>query len=511
MTRATVAIPGARAVAWLPPRRVLSMAALAGLYYGAARFGYTLEFAGPVAAIVWFPAGVGIAFLTLGGLGLWPGLLVGDLLANDYTALPIGSALGQTAGNILEVAVAALLIRRSFRRESPLGSVAQVARLVLAIAVGTAVSATIGVLSLVLGHVTDIGGSPTIWRTWWLGDAVGALVVVPLALAWCRPPSGARWRQRSLEGGALVAVVLVLGEFALRSDQPLTYLLFPALIWAALRFGQQGATLTVGVVAVLSVWNTTHYAGPFYFHSITHSVLSTQLFIAVAAISTLCLAAVVSEREDLAEVVETSRARIVESADRERRRLERNLHDGAQQRLIALAARLSEAAGHESEASRRIAELLSHAEEEVKSATDELRELARGIHPAALTDLGLAHAVGGLAARATVPIVVLGLPPGRLDETVEATAYYLVAEALTNTQKYAGATRMWVSAVVSGDALQMDVADDGVGGAVEKAGAGLQGLRDRVEAIGGTFRLESPAGRGTSITAAIPVPPTAGP
>jgi signal transduction histidine kinase len=153
----------------------------------------------------------------------------------------------------------------------------------------------------------------------------------------------------------------------------------------------------------------------------------------------------------------------------------------------------------------QISELLVAAEDEVLTATDELRELASGIHPAVLTDLGLGPAIRAIVNRATVPIVVRDVPFGRLDPTVEATAYYVVSEAVANAQKYARAGAVSISAAVSGDTLRVEVADDGIGGAAERTGAGLQGLRDRVEAIGGTFRVVSPTGRGTSITAALPV------
>src|SRR5262249_29126243 len=143
--------------------------------------------------------------------------------------------------------------------------------------------------------------------------------------------------RKTLEAVALVAALAGLSEIAFRSATPLTYLVFPALIWAALRFGQRGSTMAVAVAVSFAVWNTVHYAGPFHFHSITHSILSVQLYIAVAALSTLCLAAVVSERRTYAAGLERSRTRIVEAADEERRRLERNLHDGAQHRLTALA------------------------------------------------------------------------------------------------------------------------------------------------------------------------------
>src|SRR3954471_9464813 len=135
----------------------LSTLGLAAVYYAAAQVGYALEFAGPVASVIWLPAGVGIAFLSIGGLRLWPGVLLGDLLVNDYTALPLGSALGQTCGNVLEVLVAALFIRRLLRRGSPLDSVGALGGLLVALAAGTAVSATVGPLSLLLGRVITSG------------------------------------------------------------------------------------------------------------------------------------------------------------------------------------------------------------------------------------------------------------------------------------------------------------------------------------------------------------------
>src|SRR4051812_36422163 len=164
--------------------QLVGIVALCGLYYGAAKLGYELEFAGPVAAIVWLPAGVAIAFLSLGGLRFWPGALVGDLLANDYSVLPVGSALGQTVGNMAEVLVAALLIRRLVARGSPLQSLGGLGRLLAAIAAGTAISAIVGPLSLRAGDVITTSALPEVARTWWLGDAAGALVVIPLALAW---------------------------------------------------------------------------------------------------------------------------------------------------------------------------------------------------------------------------------------------------------------------------------------------------------------------------------------
>src|SRR3954452_3763175 len=483
--------------------------ALAAAYYAAAKAGYELEFAGPVAAIVWFPAGVAIAFLCLGGLRFWPGVLVGDLLANDYTALPVGAALGQTLGNMVEVVVAAWLIRRLLARGSPLDSLGGLGRLLAAIAAGTASSAIVGPLSLWAGNVISGSELPRVARTWWLGDAAGALVVIPLALAWYRPPTRGWARGRGVEAMVMLAAVAGLSEIVFRSERPLAYLVFPALGWAGLRFGRRGATLAIVVAVGFAVWNTTHYHGPFVFDSITLSVLSTQLYIAVAALSTLCLAALVAERKTFAERLDASRARLVKASDSERRRLEHNLHDGAQQRLTALAIRLGIAGDRASKAHEAAAPAFEAAGAEVGLVIGELRELAQGMHPAWLTDFGFASAVREVAVRSTVPITFVELPSTRFDHGVEATAYYVFLEALTNAQKHALASSIRVRATTTTRTLHLDIADDGIGGATERAGRGLSGLRDRVEALGGTFHIDSPTGHGTRIAAVLPQRPAA--
>ena len=149
--------------------------------------------------------------------------------------------------------------------------------------------------------------------------------------------------------------------------------------------------------------------------------------------------------------------------------------------------------------------MLEDAGAEVVRAIDELRELSHGIHPPVLADLGLARALKAVTRRSSVPITFVDeLPAARFDDTVEATAYYVVSEALTNTQKHARAASVRVRAGATTDALQIEISDDGIGGAAEPANGGLAGLRDRVEALGGTFEMVSPGGDGTRVTAAIP-------
>jgi len=208
---------------------------------------------------------------------------------------------------------------------------------------------------------------------------------------------------------------------------------------------------------------------------------------------------------DAYDKLAASRARIVEAGDAERRRLERNLHDGAQQLLVSLAVHLRLVEARlESDPERARQELID-ARDQLGHALDELRELARGIHPAILTDGGLAPALSALATRAAVPVEITEVPGERLPEPVEAAAYYLIAEAVTNVAKHAQASHVSVSVRRADGRVLVDVVDDGVGGADADAGSGLHGLADRVEALHGRLQIDSPRGGGTRIEAQIPV------
>ncbi|HEY1273683.1 MAG TPA: sensor domain-containing protein [Thermoleophilaceae bacterium] len=219
-----------------------------------------------------------------------------------------------------------------------------------------------------------------------------------------------------------------------------------------------------------------------------------------------------ADPELTAEVTELrdARARVIAAADAERRRLERDLHDGAQQRLVSLALTLRMAEKRAAAGDPQSAELVRRAGEEATLALEELRDLARGIHPAILTNRGLPAALEDLAARATVATRVTAAPEERLPEPVEAAAYFVVSEALANVGKHAQATEATVGATVEGGVLVVEVGDDGVGGATTE-GSGLQGLEDRVGAAGGRLELDSPAGEGTRLVARIPLVPARAP
>jgi PAS domain S-box-containing protein len=200
-----------------------------------------------------------------------------------------------------------------------------------------------------------------------------------------------------------------------------------------------------------------------------------------------------------------SRARIIEAADAARRKIERDLHDGAQQRLVSLSLDVRVARARLAKDPESAGPFLDRLGDELKQASAELRELARGIHPAVLTERGLAPAIETLASRAPVPVEVVAVPQERLSALVEATAYFTVSEALTNVAKYAHASHATVRLANGDDTLVVEVRDDGVGGAQAGTGSGLSGLADRVGACDGSLSVLSPPGEGTLVRAVLPL------
>jgi signal transduction histidine kinase len=210
---------------------------------------------------------------------------------------------------------------------------------------------------------------------------------------------------------------------------------------------------------------------------------------------------------DAREQLAASRARIVETGYEERRRLGRDLHDGAQQELVGAVMSLKLAQRRWGQAPDEALELVEEALEHMQSGIRDLRELAAGIHPSVLTDRGLGAALEGLANRSPVPVQIGQVPPGRLPSPVETSAYFVVAEALTNAAKHARCSHVHVSVRVQNATATVEVHDDGVGGAHPSDGSGLRGLADRVSALGGRLEIESAAGEGTTVRARIALGP----
>jgi signal transduction histidine kinase len=279
----------------------------------------------------------------------------------------------------------------------------------------------------------------------------------------------------------------------------LAFLTFPLWGWAAAG-GASILGLHVGFFLAAVVHLTLGVAALFAAPPLARGVAAVQV-----AMARILLEPGANERLTArVDTLEQTRAGMVAAADAERRRIERDLHDGAQQRLVALAMTLGRAKVTEDPAvSKR---LLDEAHGEAKEALVELRNLARGIHPAVLTDRGLDAAVSALAARTPVPVAVDVDLPRRGDPAIEAIAYFVVAEALTNVAKHSGATRAWLTVGFEGPDLVVEVLDDGHGGA-NADGSGLRGLRDRVRAVDGRLTLTSPPGGGTTLRVDLPCAP----
>jgi signal transduction histidine kinase len=216
------------------------------------------------------------------------------------------------------------------------------------------------------------------------------------------------------------------------------------------------------------------------------------------------VAIAISNSEARAEV-EASRVRIVAAADAERRRIERDLHDGAQQRLIALALELRGTELSLLPEQPEVRARLDYAASELGAVLDELKEISRGIHPALLSDRGLRAAIRSLGRRSPIPVEIEAAQDERLPEVVEVAAYYVVSEALVNAGKHSGASVVHVTLHSDGERLKLRVSDDGVGGADPSGGSGLVGLADRAGALGGHFSLRSPVGSGTTLTVELPL------
>jgi signal transduction histidine kinase len=216
------------------------------------------------------------------------------------------------------------------------------------------------------------------------------------------------------------------------------------------------------------------------------------------------VATAVGNAESRAELA-ASRVRIVAAADQTRRRIERDLHDGTQQRLVSLGLELRLAQSMVPAGLPELDTVIGRVAEELTGVVEDLREIARGIHPAILSEGGLGPALRTLARRAAIAIELDVAAIARLPEPIEVAAYYLVSEALTNATRHAHASVAEVAAQACGGTLRVCVRDDGAGGADPVRGSGLAGLKDRIEALGGTFTVHSPAGGGTTVSCELPV------
>jgi signal transduction histidine kinase len=485
----------------LPTARYLSgVFVLAAAYYGSAKVGQTLRYTASVSAI-WPPAGLGIAALYLWGVRWWPGVFIAEVVVNAELLfaehpLPLGSLLGQQAGNMTEVVVGALLLRRLIGPRAAVDRAEQVGGLFAALAVATAISATVGMASMLAGGVISAGEAPTFWRTWWLGDVAGALVVVPLVLAWASDPGGAWRRLRT-------------------ASEPVTYVVFPALIWAAFRFGTSGATLSIAIATGVAIGITANDVGPFFKQPIDHRTLSTQVYIVVTAMTTLFLAAVVSERERSARQLAQAKRREGEQAAQERHRIARELHDSVSQALFSSLLRTRSAekalAQDGPSADSGLARDLGAIRELTLAAQTEIRDLISELGRDPLEG-GLVPALVGQASRLFKhdgPRVDVQAPEGRLPlgPRAEAQLFGIGREALANVVKHSGARTAWIRVEDRSGHVIVEIGDDGFGfepDAGHPGHFGLESMRSRAAEIGAQLTITSESGHGSVVRVEVP-------
>ena len=269
---------------------------LAAAYYGAAKLGLGFAFATPSVTAIWPPTGLALAALVLLGPRLWPGVALGAFLANSWTGVPLVATIGITTGNTLEAVAGAYLLTRVAAFRPSLERARDVLVLVILAAIAsTAISATIGVASLIVGDEVSAGDFWQVWRVWWLGDMGGDLLIAPVLLVAATHWPFQRAPGRAVEAAALAVAVVGVSLLVFSRETNLAYLVFPLLIWAALRFWQPGATATSLVVAAIAVVFTKHDSGPFMAGNPDDSLLLAQTFVGVAGVTALLLAAVITE------------------------------------------------------------------------------------------------------------------------------------------------------------------------------------------------------------------------
>ena len=505
-------------------KAVAGVVLLALAYYASAKIGQTARYTASVAA-VWPPAGLGIAALYLWGLRWWPGVFVGELLVNgelllDDTALPLASLIGQQAGNLAEIVVGAVLLRRLLGPRAALDRVEHVGGLLLALGIATSISATVGTLSMLAGGVIDGSDVPTFWRTWWFGDTAGGLVVLPFLLAWLPQPTEAWRRIRTWQGALMIAAVAGLGVLSFSIEGPVAYMVFPALIWAALRFGPAGATLAITIAAGVAIGFTAHHAGPFSTQPIDLRTLSTQVYIVVAALTTLFLSALVIERERAAAALAGAKRREDDRAVKERRRIARDLHDSVSQALFStvLHTRTAQKLVREGVGrSRALEHALDTIGELTRSAQHEMRAL--------IFELGSEGAEDGLVAafsthastletRSGLTIDVQGPNGLGLPTRAQTQLFAIGREALANVVKHADAGRASVRVHAPPGRVVVEIEDDGRGFdpvEVHPGHFGLESMRSRAGELGGLLTISSTPGHGTVIRADIPAEPKVAP
>lgn len=499
-------------------------------YWGLAELGSVVEFTGQV-QVAWLPVGFASAMLYFGDLGWFAGGAVADVLVGTgvfpfhYHLLASPLVFGETPGNTVEFVLIACLMRRLLGRHSTLERPRDVAAMLAALAAGVSVSTVIGTVSVWRGGLSAPSGLWSVAYTWWLGDMSGGLLVVPLMLVWgqelaarrragWRGP-GAGWRAAG-RWAATLALVTALSVAAFSFRYPLPYVVFPALILAAVNLGLRGGTAALALAMATAIGMTAARTDPFAQQSITAEALSTQLYILVATLTTLTVGAAASAQRRSAAELAAFQRRAARRADAERQRIARDLHDSVSQTLFSLGLHAGIARHEAARAALPPGSALPSAVAEIsglaQAALLEMRASIFDLRGGAVAEQGLVTALAAhgaaLAVRHDLRVTVTG-PEERLPLTprTEELLYRIGQEAVTNAVKHSGSPAVSADVSVTGPLVLLAVRDQGQGfdPAASYAGhLGLDLMRARAREAGGTAEIRSGPGTGTAVQVSVP-------
>jgi signal transduction histidine kinase len=516
----------------------LNVTIIVAVYMLAARFGFTLAVVAKQVTVVWPPTGIALAALLLFGQRLWPAIALSAFLVNQQADEPWLTACAIAAGNTLEALMAAWLLRRVAAFESPLERLRDVFALIgFGALLSTTVSATIGVTSLCLGQVVSWSSFGSVWLVWWMGDALGDLIVAPLLLTWAAKPRLYRQAWRIGEAVAFFSVLVITSVIFFASRLPvasqnyqLKYVAFPFTMWAALRFGQRAAITAVFVVLATTLWGVTHALGPFAAGTLHERLLLSQAFMGVLAMTALAMGAVTTERKRGGEALRESEvtlqrqgeelralaADLITAQDKERRRLARELHDDLNQKLASLAIEIQGLQRNLPSSPLLMLEQLQGLRNRVLKLSEEVGHLAYQLHPSILDDLGLVVAmeyyIEEFSRREGIRV---GFSQRNLPESfpqeIACCLYRIAQESLHNVSQHACATQVAVKLARYDHSIHLSIKDWGLGFkqdllSRQQRGLGLLSMQERLRLVNGSFSVRSRPGCGTKVIARIPWP-----
>ncbi|MFL5630061.1 MAG: MASE1 domain-containing protein [Gemmatimonadaceae bacterium] len=528
---------------------VAQLVAVAAIYVIGARAGLQLDAVSGFATLVWPPTGIAFAALLLGGFRLWPGIFVGALIANVLTGAPIVVALGIAVGNTFEALLGTFALRRIPGFQLSLDRVVDaIGFIVLAAMLAPLVSATIGVASLELGGLVVRGQLVDTWRAWWLGDAIGALLVAPTVLAWATKPGALPHGQRFAEAAALTALVVIASLLVFVFHGPTAgaafhqaYIFFPLLIWAAVRFDQRGAVSSTFIVSMIATWGTTIGNGPFADTSLHGSLFSLQTFMGVTAATFLVLGASIGERARVAGELQTA-LRVAATANRAKAEFLAVMSHELRTPLNAIAgyAELLSLgiAGPLTEKQADAVARIRRSEQQLLGLIDDVLSFAKieagttEVHP---RPLRVTDAFDTLEALVQPQVLHKGVvlqhevSDAKLEVNADPTKLeQILLNIVGNAIKFTPpGGQVLIRAAPENGAVLISVVDTGIGVSAEYlerifepffqidsgttrkypgVGLGLAIARDLARAMGGDINFESEFGSGSKVSVVLPVP-----